>query len=91
MSYGVVSEVSMPYTKKDFAGTFGNRSFVDVLSAWLQTSIVKFVPAFGWLRAYSTEDLVADFIAGLTVGFFIVPQVGWVLCLHACDTPLSTL
>jgi high affinity sulfate transporter 1 len=38
------------------------------------TSVARFVPAAGWLRAYRRDWLRADLVGGVTAGLVVVPQ-----------------
>ncbi len=53
-----------------------NRSFMFMVSLWLHEMCTRYVPSLQWLQSYTREELISDLLAGLTVGFFIVPQVG---------------
>lgn len=43
------------------------------LSVW-RKRFRRYVPITEWMRTYTQQDLVADFIAGLTLGLTMIPQ-----------------
>ena len=49
-------------------------SWLALLVALFKDNISRYVPATVWLREYTRESFVSDLLAGLTVGFFTVPQ-----------------
>ncbi|XP_008197201.2 sodium-independent sulfate anion transporter [Tribolium castaneum] len=44
------------------------------VSAWLKSVAVRRVPILGWAPQYTTDKLVSDAIAGITVGLTVMPQ-----------------
>ena len=50
------------------------RYLAHFLALWLEHLAGRYVPAVKWVGNYSQGDLLADILAGITVGFFIVPQ-----------------
>lgn len=57
----------------DKGGYNGRTKRQDNLSGWRKQCLKRF-PIFSWLPKYTRGDLVADVIAGVTVGLTVVPQ-----------------
>lgn len=43
-----------------------NRTFGTIVLAWLQAQSLKYLPSLRWLTTYSTNDLIADLLAGMS-------------------------
>jgi hypothetical protein len=54
-------------------------SWFALLVALFKDNISRYVPATVWLREYTRDSFVSDLLAGLTVGFFTVPQGAFIV------------